>query len=85
MLDHIQRGDIYEANFCKEFYAEAQIDPIKSFTHLNKISRAPFAAFLKLENRYALCSSPERYLCKRGDELISQPIKGTAGRNADPD
>ncbi len=84
MLDHIQRGDIYEANFCQEFYAEAQIDPIKSFTHLNKISRAPFAAFLKLENRYALCSSPERYLCKRGDELISQPIKGTAGRNADP-
>ena len=31
-----------------------------------------------------MCSSPERYLCKRGSELISQPIKGTAGRNADP-
>ena len=32
-----------------------------------------------------MSASPERYLCKRGDVLISQPIKGTAKRNADPE
>ncbi|MGO4911118.1 anthranilate synthase component I family protein [Leeuwenhoekiella sp. W20_SRS_FM14] len=81
MLDHIHRGDIYEANFCQEFYAESKIDPLKSFLHLNEISKAPFAAFLKIGPKYALCSSPERYLCKRNTKLISQPIKGTARRS----
>lgn len=80
MLDHIKRGDIYEANFCQEFYAEAEIVPFESFLKLNNLSRAPFAAFLKLKDLYALCSSPERYLQKQGNTLISQPIKGTARR-----
>ena len=80
MLDHIKRGDIYEANFCQEFYSEAAIDPVASFLHLNAISEAPFAAFFKNETHFALCSSPERFLTKRGTQLISQPIKGTAPR-----
>ncbi len=80
MLDHIKRGDIYEANFCQEFYADAAVNPYESFLKLNTLSRAPFAAFLKLKDHYALCSSPERYLQKMGDTLISQPIKGTARR-----
>ena len=83
MLDHIHRGDIYEANFCQEFYAKAAIDPVKSFLHLNEISEAPFAAFFKKDVQFALCSSPERFLVKRGTKLISQPIKGTAPRHMD--
>src|SRR5690606_25008976 len=34
---------------------------------------------------YILSASPERYLCKRQNRLISQPIKGTAKRNTDPE
>ena len=82
MLAHIQRGDIYEANFCQEFYSHSSLDPVKSFLHLNEISEAPFAAFLKLNSKYALCSSPERFLSKYDTQLISQPIKGTARRSA---
>jgi para-aminobenzoate synthetase component 1 len=81
VLDHINRGDIYEANFCQEFYAEnATINPIEVYKHLNKISEPPFASFLKMEHQYALCASPERYLKKEGSKIISQPIKGTAKR-----
>jgi len=81
MLGHIQRGDIYEANFCQEFFSEATtIDPVKTFFHLNEISQPPFATFLKMDSHYALSASPERYLRKLGDEVISQPIKGTARR-----
>ncbi|WP_299063692.1 anthranilate synthase component I family protein [uncultured Polaribacter sp.] len=81
VLEHIKRGDIYEANFCQEFYAEnATINPLQVYTHLNDISEPPFAAYLKLENQYALCSSPERYIKKEGSKIISQPIKGTAKR-----
>ena len=84
MLEHIKRGDIYEANFCQEFYAEAPINPVSSFKKLNALSEAPFAAFLRLNDQYALCSSPERFLAKRGNQLISQPIKGTARRSTNP-
>ena len=85
MLAHILRGDIYEANFCQEFYAEqTHIDPIRTFHHLNEISRPPFASFLKLDKHYAMSASPERYLAKKGTTVISQPIKGTAKRLEDP-
>ena len=85
MLKHIQRGDIYEANFCMEFFAEdAQIDPMDTFLRLNAISRPPFAAFLKNHKHFAMSASPERYLRKQGNKVISQPIKGTARRSDDP-
>lgn len=82
MLEHICLGDIYEANFCQEFYAENQtINPVKVYQKLNVISKAPFASFLKTNDKFMLCASPERYLKKDGQKLISQPIKGTAKRS----
>jgi len=84
MLSHIHRGDIYEANFCMEFFAEnATIDPIAAYKNLNKISEPPFAVFFKNNKQYLLSASPERYLRKENDKIISQPIKGTAKRHAD--
>lgn len=85
MLADIHRGDIYEANFCQEFYAEnVEIDSFGIYHSLNEISNPPFAAFLKLENYNLISASPERYLKKKGKELLSQPIKGTARRSEDP-
>ncbi|KGL62726.1 anthranilate synthase component I family protein [Polaribacter sp. Hel1_85] len=81
VLEHIHRGDIYEANFCQEFYAEnSTINPVEVYKHLNQISEPPFASFLKLDHQYALCASPERYIKKEDTKIISQPIKGTAKR-----
>ncbi len=84
LLAHIHRGDIYEANFCQEFYTEdSQIDPLQTYAHLNAISKPPFATFVKLEDAYLLSASPERFLRKQGRKVISQPIKGTAKRSRD--
>ncbi|MCC6514768.1 MAG: anthranilate synthase component I family protein, partial [Chitinophagales bacterium] len=78
---HIQRGDIYEMNFCQEFYAEnCKINPIQVFHHLNAISKAPFTSFFKNKENYLMCASPERFLKKQNNTLISQPIKGTRKR-----
>ncbi len=83
LLEHIHRGDVYEANYCQEFYAEnTKIDVLRTYQKLNTISKAPFAAFLKLNDTYMLSASPERYLKKIGSKIISQPIKGTAKRSA---
>jgi para-aminobenzoate synthetase component 1 len=83
---HIQRGDIFELNFCQEFYCDnAEISPFQTWLKLNKLSPTPFSAFYKINNQYLLCASPERYICKRNNTLISQPIKGTAARSNNPD
>ena len=82
LKSHIERGDIYEINFCKEFYSDkAEIDPLEVFLKLNKKQKSPFSTFYKLENLYALCSSPERFMKKDGNKIISQPIKGTIKRS----
>ena len=82
MLAHIHRGDIYEANFCQEFYAEKSIiNPLEVYNKLNAISQPPFATFLKSNNNYLLSASPERYIKKEAQKVISQPIKGTAKRS----
>ncbi|WP_100612692.1 anthranilate synthase component I family protein [Confluentibacter lentus] len=81
LLSHIHRGDIYEANFCQEFYAEdTAINPLETYLKLNAISKPPFATFLKCNDKYLLSASPERYLKKEGNRIVSQPIKGTAKR-----
>ncbi|MEO7216201.1 anthranilate synthase component I family protein [Mucilaginibacter sp.] len=81
---HIVRGDIYVTNFCQEFYAEnADIVPLSIFNKLNSSSPTPFSSFFKWKGNYIICASPERFLAKRGNQLISQPIKGTARRDND--
>ncbi|RZJ65838.1 MAG: anthranilate synthase component I family protein [Flavobacterium sp.] len=84
MQQYIHRGDIYEANFCMEFYAEdAQINPLETYCRLNAISEPPFSAYFRNGNDYLMCASPERYLKKQHHKIISQPIKGTAKRSDD--
>ena len=71
MLEHIHHGDIYEANFCMEFYAEnASIEPLEIYQKLNAISKPPFATFFKNDFQYLLCASPERYLKKKETKLF---------------
>jgi para-aminobenzoate synthetase component 1 len=78
---HILRGDCYEINFCQEFFSyPACPDPLATWWSLSQASPNPFAAFYRLGERYLLCASPERYLKKTGNTLISQPIKGTSPR-----
>lgn len=81
---HIIRGDIYELNYCQEFFAEnCLIDPIDAFIRLNELSPMPFAGFFKYQDRSIISASPERFIAKRGQQIISQPIKGTARRSND--
>jgi para-aminobenzoate synthetase component 1 len=82
----IQLGSIYEANFCMEFFSDnAKINPIATYQNLNKISNPPFSVFFKNNLHFALSASPERYLKKIENKIISQPIKGTSKRFVDKD
>ncbi len=82
LQEHIQQGECYEINFCMSFLGyDAVIDPLLAYAKLAEISPNPFSALYKLEDKYCICASPERFLKKTGNTVISQPIKGTIRRN----
>ncbi len=86
ILALIRRGDFYEINYCQAFEVDhLSADPINVYFNLTDISPTPFACFYKNNSDYLLCASPERYLQKKGNQLISQPIKGTIKRNVEND
>jgi para-aminobenzoate synthetase component 1 len=86
--EHILEGDCYELNLCMEFRAENyHADPLQLFRRLNSTSPTPFTCFQRFGDQYLISASPERFLKKEGNLLISQPIKGTIkrGKSAEED
>jgi para-aminobenzoate synthetase component 1 len=80
--DHILRGDCYELNYCMEFYSENTIlDPLFVYSRLTEFSPNPFSAYYRVGDNYLMSASPERYLSKHGNDIFSQPIKGTIRRD----
>ena len=81
IIHQISIGNIYETNFCMEFYAlQAHIHPFSTYQRLNQHSPTPFSNYFKWFDKHIIAATPERFLAKRGEKLISQPIKGTAKR-----
>ena len=89
VVTHVRRliedGDVYELNYCMEFFAEhISLVPVAAYRALCARSPMPFSAFLKQGGRFVLGASPERFLKKTGTRLMSQPIKGTIRRGHSP-
>jgi para-aminobenzoate synthetase component 1 len=83
LKQHIIQGDVYEINYCVEFYSSySKINPMLVYADLIKKSPVPFGAFVKSSEHYLMCASPERFLKKNGNRMFSQPIKGTSKRGA---
>ena len=82
----LQQGEIYEMNYCQEYFAEnVKIDqPIAVYNKLNSLTKAPFSSYFHFDNYSLFCGSPERYIKLNNKRLISEPIKGTAPRSKDP-
>jgi para-aminobenzoate synthetase component 1 len=80
----LAKGNIYEINFCNRYSGSYQhIDYTSLYEELNKISPMPFSTLYKHKEHVVLSASPERFIKRKGNDLISQPIKGTAGRRTD--
>jgi para-aminobenzoate synthetase component 1 len=86
LKNQIRLGNIYEVNYCQEFYDnDVSIDfPLDFYFKLNQITKAPFSVYFQYNEFNLFCGSPERFLKKTDQKLISQPIKGTAPRHFDP-
>ena len=81
LKQEIKRGNIYEINYCIEFFAKKyDLDPLALYQYFVADSIVPFGAFCRFNNHFIFSASPERFLKKQDQKLISQPIKGTSRR-----
>ena len=80
--ERIKLGDIYELNFCNDYYAKnINIDPYQSYNNLNLLTESPMSVFFKYNSLYVISSSPERFIKRNNNKIITEPIKGTIRKN----
>lgn len=82
--NNIQYGNIYELNYCLNLEAEFKDDPFQLWQRLNSRTKAPFSAYFNSPKHTLICGSPERFLSRNGNRIMSQPIKGTRRRGLNP-
>ena len=76
----IRAGEIYQVNLAQTFAFQVLAPPFALFRHLHERNPAPFSAYLRWKKASLVSTSPERFLCKRGQRLETRPIKGTIPR-----
>lgn len=80
----IRAGQVYELNYCIEYFdSDPDIEPAFLFDQLNFGNQAPFTAYFQHKDYCVISLSPERFIRRNSDEIISQPMKGTAPRFQD--
>lgn len=80
----LHSGDCYQVNLAQRFQATCEGDAWQAFVQLNQANRAPFSAFLRLEQGAVLSLSPERFIKLHQGVIETRPIKGTLPRLSDP-
>ncbi|WP_421550260.1 aminodeoxychorismate synthase component 1 [Kluyvera intermedia] len=81
---YLQSGDCYQVNLAQRFQAGYQGDEWQAFVRLNRANRAPFSAFLRLDDSAIMSLSPERFIQLEQGHIQTRPIKGTLPRLEDP-
>ncbi len=83
-LEAIAAGEVYQACVCTQFAGEIDGAPVDFFADAVGRTSPARAAYLAGDWGAVASLSPELFLCRRGDEVASSPIKGTLPRDADP-
>ena len=81
--EYIASGDIYQVNLSRRARCSFEGDPVALYQALRRGNPAPYSAFLVGEDMTLISTSPEQFLRKRGRDLETRPIKGTAPRGDD--
>ena len=84
-LEHIRAGDIFQVNLCARLEASFEGDPLDLFCAGVEALAPAYAAFVDAPEGAIASFSPELFLRRTGDEVLSSPIKGTAPLDSDPD
>ncbi|MDW6093055.1 aminodeoxychorismate synthase component I [Vibrio rhizosphaerae] len=81
--DYLGAGDCYQVNLTQRFQAGYTGSEWQAYQRLEHENRAPFSAYLRIEDGVILSISPERFLHYKVPVIETKPIKGTMPRSAD--
>ena len=79
---YIAAGDVYQVNLTHRFATRLPAPPLDVYERLRSAQAVPFGAYLDVGGERVLSRSPELFLRRRGDRLVTCPIKGTRPRGA---
>ncbi len=77
----IYEGDVYEVNYSYAHKFDCEGDAFELYKQMRERGEVPFAVYMQFDGVQVCCSSPERFLRKKGSSMFSQPIKGTIPNN----
>lgn len=77
-LEHVAAGDIFQVNLCARLEAPFEGDPLDVFCAGARALDPAFGAFVDSPEGAVASFSPELFLRRRGREVLTSPIKGTA-------
>ncbi len=77
---HIREGDVYQINYTAPVHFRMNGDPRKLYRRLRRQQHVPYGAYLNLGDRQILSCSPELFFRRRGERVVTRPMKGTIRR-----
>lgn len=84
VLEHVRAGDIFQANLCTRLEAPFRGDPLDVFCAGVESLRPAYGAFVSSPEGALVSFSPELFLRRTGQDVLTSPIKGTAPLTSDP-
>lgn len=85
ILRYIDAGDCYQVNFTRRLAFRHFGAPLALFAGLRRRQPVRYAAYLETPEANLVSLSPELFVERRGDLLVTRPMKGTASRGSDPE
>lgn len=83
--EYITAGDIYQVNLAQRFEIHGVADAFPAYAAIRRTNPEPYAALLRWEGGAVASASPELFLWRRADEVLTRPIKGTRPRTHEPE
>ena len=82
LLDHIGRGDVFQAVLSRRLEVAGAVDPFRLYRALRALNPAPYLFHLALDDFAFLGSSPEVLVRVADGDVTVRPIAGTRPRGA---
>jgi para-aminobenzoate synthetase/4-amino-4-deoxychorismate lyase len=74
---YLQSGDVYQITYCLKILFDFKGSAFDLYRKLFDVQPVPYAAFIETD-QYSIASlSPELFLYKKGNSILSKPMKGT--------
>ncbi len=84
VLDYIRAGDVYQINYTQRVYFTCPGDLFALYVRLKEIQPVSYAAFINCGGGAVISGSPELFLRRRQNMIMTKPMKGTRRRSPQP-